>query len=88
MILGELHIDWTLMPTYNTVMTIAVGAGFCSIVNVAKSAADEEKQTLTHSVFTSLFPNWIGQTQPRVVKIEGDLLYLGTASPIVSGVKK
>ena len=37
---------------------------------------DEEKQTLTHSMFVSLFPNWLGQTQPRVVKIEGDMLHL------------
>ena len=29
---------------------------------------DEEKQTLTHSMFVSLFPNWLGQTQPRVVE--------------------
>ena len=28
-----------------------------------------------------------GHTQPRVVKIEGDLLHLSTASPIVSGGK-
>src|SRR3954452_12822593 len=27
---------------------------------------DEAKQTLTHSMFVSLFPNWEGQTQPRV----------------------
>jgi hypothetical protein len=45
---------------------------------------DEQQQTLTHSMFISLFPNWIGQTQPRVVKIEGDFLYLSTASPIQS----
>jgi hypothetical protein len=25
---------------------------------------DEEKRTLTHSMFVSLFPNWTGQTQP------------------------
>lgn len=48
---------------------------------------DEEKQTLTHTMFTSLFPNWTGQTQPRVVKVEGNLLHLSTASPIVSGSK-
>jgi hypothetical protein len=48
---------------------------------------DEEKQTLTHTMFISLFPNWIGQTQPRVVKIEGNSLYLSTASPITSGGK-
>jgi hypothetical protein len=48
---------------------------------------DEEKRTLTHSMFISLFPNWIGQTQPRVVKIEGNSLHLSTASPITSGGK-
>jgi Lipocalin-like domain len=49
---------------------------------------DEEKQTLAHTMFISLFPNWTGQTQPRVVKIEGDLLHLSTAAPIMSGGKK
>lgn len=39
---------------------------------------DKEKQTLTHSMFVSLFPNWLGQAQARVVKIEGDMLHLGT----------
>jgi hypothetical protein len=48
---------------------------------------DEEKQHLTHSMFISLFPNWIGQTQPRVVRIEGNRLFLSTASPISSGGK-
>src|SRR5215213_8586781 len=48
---------------------------------------DEEKQTLTHSMFISLFPNWTGQTQPRRVRLEGDLLHLGTASPIRSSGK-
>jgi hypothetical protein len=49
---------------------------------------DEHKQTLTHSMFVSLFPNWLGQTQPRVVKIEGDMLHLSTATPIISGGKE
>jgi hypothetical protein len=48
---------------------------------------DEEKQTLTHTMFISLFPNWTGQTQPRVVRIEGNLLHLSTAVPILSGGK-
>ena len=48
---------------------------------------DEEKQTLTHSMFISLFPNWVGQTQPRIVKIEGNTLHLSTAVPIHSGGK-
>jgi hypothetical protein len=48
---------------------------------------DEEKRTLTHSMFVSLFPNWTGQTQPRVVRIEGNKLFLNTESPIKSGGK-
>jgi len=49
---------------------------------------DEEKQHLTHSMFISLFPNWIGQTQPRVVKIVGDTLHVSTEKPIRSGGKE
>jgi hypothetical protein len=49
---------------------------------------DEATQSLTHSMFVSLFPNWIGQTQPRTVKIEGDLLHLSSAKPIRSGGKE
>lgn len=45
---------------------------------------DEENQTLAHSMFVSLFPDWTGQTQPRAVSIEGDLLHLGSVTPIVS----
>ena len=48
----------------------------------------EEKQHLTHSMFVSLFLNWIGQTQPRVVRIDGDMLHLSTATPIKSAGKK
>lgn len=48
---------------------------------------DEEQQTLTHSMFVSLFPNWTGQTQPRRVKLEDDRLHLGTTSPIQSSGK-
>jgi NAD(P)-dependent dehydrogenase (short-subunit alcohol dehydrogenase family) len=39
---------------------------------------------LTHSMFVSLFPNWIGQTQPRAVKTDGSTLHLGTTAPIQS----
>jgi hypothetical protein len=48
-------------------------------------AVDEERGALTHSMFVSLFPNWLGQTQPRVMRIDGDKLYLSTAAPISSG---
>jgi hypothetical protein len=46
---------------------------------------DEEQGTLTHSMLVSLFPGWVGQTQPRVVQMEGDDLVLSSAAPSLSG---
>ena len=49
---------------------------------------DEEKQHRTHSMFISLFPNWIGQTQPRVdLESMAISFLLNPASPISSGGK-
>jgi hypothetical protein len=48
---------------------------------------DEEKGTLTHTMFISLFPNWIGQTQPRVVQIDRDFLTITAESSVESGGK-
>jgi len=50
-------------------------------------SAEEEKRILTHSMFVSLFPNWTGQVQTRVVEVDGDILHLSTASPIKSAGK-
>lgn len=49
---------------------------------------DEQARTLEHSMFISLFPNWTGQTQPRVVTVEGDTLTLAPAKPIMSSGKE
>ncbi|MCS3731532.1 hypothetical protein FHR88_006618 [Bradyrhizobium betae] len=38
-------------------------------------------------MFISLLPNWIGPTQARDVRIDGDRLFLGSASPISSAGK-
>jgi hypothetical protein len=46
-----------------------------------------KKREHLHSKFISPFPNWTGQTQPSIVKIEGGLLHLSTAHPIVSSGK-
>jgi len=46
---------------------------------------DEANGVLTHTMQLSFFPNWIGQTQPRVVEIEDDTLRLSTARPMQSG---
>lgn len=45
---------------------------------------DDDAGSLHHSMTISLFPNWVGQTQPRVVSLEGDTLTLSSASPIMS----
>lgn len=45
----------------------------------------DEQGNLTHTMQVSLFPNWLGQTQPRVVDLQGDTLRLSTAAPIRSG---
>lgn len=44
----------------------------------------DEQGTLTHTMDVSLFPNWLNQTQPRIVNLDGDILKLSTASPIRS----
>ena len=46
---------------------------------------DEAAGILTHSMRVSLFPGWIGQTQPRVVELDGDSLRLSSAAPMRSG---
>lgn len=48
---------------------------------------DEQRRTLSHSMYVSFFPNWLGQTQPRIVELKGDILRLSTASPIRSNGK-
>ena len=42
---------------------------------------DEETGALTHTMAVSLFPGWLGQTQPRVAHLEGDALELSSAAP-------
>lgn len=46
---------------------------------------DEAAQSLRHEMQVSLYPGWVGQVQPRGVRIEGDLLHLSSLSPIMSG---
>ena len=49
---------------------------------------DEKQHSLKHEMQVSLFPNWIGNLQPRAVSIEGNQLTLGTVTPIMSKGKK
>jgi hypothetical protein len=42
---------------------------------------DETTQTLKHTMAVSLFPNWVGDTQARISKLEGDSLTCLQANP-------
>lgn len=37
---------------------------------------------LTHEMDVSLYPNWIGNVQQRVVSLDGNRLQLSTAGPV------
>ncbi|WP_349976438.1 lipocalin-like domain-containing protein [Pseudomonas sp. WHRI 8519] len=41
---------------------------------------DRHSSELTHTIAISMFPNWIGQVQPRTVTLAGEILELGNAS--------
>jgi len=45
---------------------------------------DDEKQTVSHTMFISLFPNWTGQTQTRLVHFTDGLLHLESGQPFVA----
>ena len=59
-----------------------IASGYIAYSGPFRVASDG---TLTHSMSVSLYPNWLGQTQPRIVELDGDTLRLSTASPIRSG---
>jgi lipocalin-like protein len=46
---------------------------------------DEAKQSLKHEMQVSLFPNWIGQQQVRLVQVDDKVLHLGTDVPMQFG---
>ena len=45
---------------------------------------DEQRGLLSHCVELSLFPNWIGQVQQRVARLDGDTLHLSTYKPMLA----
>jgi hypothetical protein len=57
------------------------------IAYAGRFKVDEAAGGLTHSMFVSFYPKWLGQTQVRVADLQGDVLILGPADPIQSGGK-
>jgi len=50
------------------------------IAYAGKFEVNEEKQELTHHMEVSMNPTFVGQTQPRIAKREGDSLPFSTLS--------
>jgi hypothetical protein len=48
---------------------------------------DEDAGIVHHSMFVSLFPTWVGQTQARVVDLSGDTLRLAPTEHLLSNGK-
>lgn len=46
--------------------------------------ADEERQLVSHTMQVSLFPNWTGQTQKRIVVFKDGLLHLESHEPFIA----
>ena len=45
---------------------------------------DDDKQTVSHCMYVSLFPNWTGQTQSRLVYFKDGLLHLESGKPFMA----
>jgi Lipocalin-like domain len=48
---------------------------------------DETHSMVTHCLYVSLFPNWLGGSQMRIAKIDGDTLEIRSKAPFKSGGK-
>lgn len=45
---------------------------------------DDEKQIVSHTMYVSLFPNWTGQIQNRIVIFKDGFLHLESEKPFIS----
>ena len=45
---------------------------------------DDEKQIVKHTMYVSLFPDWMGETQSRFVHFSAGLLHLESGEPFMA----
>ena len=67
-------------PLRATVQEYAA-AGSSYIAYSGRFFVDEDKRSLSHEMAVSLFPNWFGQRQVRLVEVNGETLRLSTDGP-------
>jgi hypothetical protein len=60
-----------------------MNAGLTYLAYSGPYYVDEAKQIIEHEMFVSLFPNWQGQRQVRIVKLDHNELSLGTDQPFM-----
>jgi hypothetical protein len=61
-------------------------AAACSYLAYAgRFHVDEPRGIVEHVIDVSLFPNWTGQRERRLVKIDGDILDLTIEQPMLMG---
>jgi lipocalin-like protein len=58
-----------------------VAAGTSYLAYSGPYCVDEARWTVDHEMYVSLFLNWKGQRQVRIVKLNGDELQLSTGEP-------
>ena len=58
-----------------------VAAGTSYLAYSGPYYVDEARRTVDHEMYVSLFPNWKGQRQVRIVKLDDDELQLSTGQP-------
>ena len=56
-------------------------AGSSYIAYSGRFFVDEREKSLSHEMAVSFFPNWLGQRQVRLVKVNGEFLQLSTDGP-------
>jgi hypothetical protein len=56
-------------------------AGSSYIAYSGRFFVDEAKRSLSHEMAVSLFPNWLGQRQVRLVEVNGERLQLSPDGP-------
>ena len=60
-----------------------MNAGLTYLAYSGPYYVDEDKRIIEHEMFVSLFPNWQGQRQVRVVGLKNDELKLSTDQPFM-----
>jgi hypothetical protein len=60
-----------------------VAAGLSYLAYSGRYYVDEASRTVEHEMFVSLFPNWKGQRQARIVKLDEKELHLSPNRPLM-----